>query len=264
MAPARSAAAAAATASTSRLSAAGDRGEDRRGAAAPAGRGAQHRPDRAGQRVRRPAGRGASAGHRRGQRQIVGPPGVDPAEHRLDQPVDHLVAEPAPDQRADRDVLVRAEQRAAAVAVPRPRAGCASGGSASRSPGTPTSVPAGDRMQYAVRWRWPPGWSAGGRARRPAPPAGPARRRPSRRRPGHGSGTPRRRTRRSPRPPCRCAACRRGRALCSYTVMPVPAGARSRSRSAAASPAIPPPTTAMCVLTPTTLTGGRRREQPPR
>ncbi len=39
------------------------------------------------------------------QAQQVGPPGVDAAEERVDEPLDHLAAEPPADQLADRDVL---------------------------------------------------------------------------------------------------------------------------------------------------------------
>ena len=74
----------------------------------------EHRPGRrrAGHRRGRPQQRTTVAGqpvgqrrHRRLQRQFPGPSGIDAAEQRVDQPVHHLLAEPTPDQLADRDVL---------------------------------------------------------------------------------------------------------------------------------------------------------------
>ena len=74
--------------------AAGQPGEDRHVA-----RRAARRRAAAPAAARRPAG------HRRPRREQPGVAGVHPAEQRLDQPVDHLVAEPAGDQVADRDVV---------------------------------------------------------------------------------------------------------------------------------------------------------------
>ena len=88
-------------------------------------------------RLRAPASRAAAAAasteppgaqlrgqrrHRRGQRQLVGPAGVDAAEQRLDQPVDHLVAEPLAHQRADRDVPVQRRSGGSVGLGPRPGA----------------------------------------------------------------------------------------------------------------------------------------------
>lgn len=93
---------------------AGQGAEDR--GAGGAGRGGLGGPDRADQGVLHP-GRPGQRRHGGDQGQVVGPAGVHAAEHRVDQPLHHLVAEPVADQRADRHVLVRAEQRPAAVAV---------------------------------------------------------------------------------------------------------------------------------------------------
>ena len=84
----------------------------------PAQRG-EHRPGRGVRCGRRP---GSSSGrvderatlgelgrehrHRRAQRQLVGVAGVDAAEQRLDEPVQHLGPEPVTHQGADRDVVV--------------------------------------------------------------------------------------------------------------------------------------------------------------
>ena len=61
--------------------------------------------------------RAVQARDRRLQRQVVGPPGVDPAEQGVHEAVDDLVAEPGPDERTDGDVLAGGEQRRTGVDI---------------------------------------------------------------------------------------------------------------------------------------------------
>ena len=60
---------------------------------------------------------GRERGHGGGERQVVGPPRVHPAQQRVHQPVGHLVAQPPPHERPDGDVLAGGQDRTAAVAV---------------------------------------------------------------------------------------------------------------------------------------------------
>ena len=55
--------------------------------------------------------------HGRRERELVGAACVDAAQQRVDQLVDHVVAVACADQRPHRDVVVRAKQRCAGVAV---------------------------------------------------------------------------------------------------------------------------------------------------
>ena len=68
-------------------------------------RGWQQRGRRAGQRGMR-AGRLGQAGQRRLEGQFLRPPGVHPAEQRVDEPVHDLRAEPGPHVPGHRDVAV--------------------------------------------------------------------------------------------------------------------------------------------------------------
>ena len=70
-------------------------------------------------------------GHGGLQRQLVGPAGVDPAQQRLDQPVDDGSAHPGRDVAAHRDVLT---ESASAAATSRRAPGTARARSAGRSP----------------------------------------------------------------------------------------------------------------------------------
>jgi hypothetical protein len=56
-------------------------------------------------------------GHGGGERQIVGAARIDPAQHRIHEHIDDLVAVPPPHQLADGDVLAGGEERAAPVVV---------------------------------------------------------------------------------------------------------------------------------------------------
>ena len=84
-------------------------GEQRRGAVRAAGRGCR------GARRGRPGSAAVAARpelrHGRPRGQPPGVAGVHPAEQRLDEPVDDLVAEPGRDLVADRDVLVERRRR---------------------------------------------------------------------------------------------------------------------------------------------------------
>ena len=203
-----------------------------RGAAAWAARTAPTRvcsdPGRPGQRR-----------HRGDQRQIVGAAGVDPAEHRVDQPVapPGRRTGPGPAPRPRRPAS-GAEQRPAAVAVGVRASAVATVATAARSPGTPTSVPPGIG-------RSPPSTTSAacptvGCTIRPA--------RPSRRASATAADSPpagsRIRNDSAPNSTGRPASSP-VRSLppsapdCSYTVISVPAGARSRSRTAAARPGDP-------------------------
>ena len=175
--------------------AAGQAGEHRAGR--PAARRRQPRPGRGQQRAalgRQPA---RQRRHRRLQRQLVGPAGVDAAEQRLDQPVDHLVAEPLADQRADR----RRPSASGGTASGRLGRDPASAGrgqhpagrSAARSPGTPSTVPAGSgRLPPRLRTQ-----RRGGQRVRPARRPRPSVLDQPARPPAGGPASPRRRRRTS-------------------------------------------------------------------
>ena len=111
------------------------------------------------QLARRAAARGAARRHQlrhgRPRREPPGVAGVHPAEQRLDQPVHDLVAEPAGDQVADRDVLVDGDARAARPAT---RASPSSDStpaarSSARSSGTPISERGSGRSAPRVQIR---------------------------------------------------------------------------------------------------------------
>jgi hypothetical protein len=94
----------------------------------------------------------ARRGERRdrgGQRQVVGAPGVDPAQHRIDQPVGHGPAQPLPHQPADRDIGTRREQRP----VGRPALGGRVGGDAEQRAGRDRLQPGVERDRGAAHPR---------------------------------------------------------------------------------------------------------------
>ena len=144
-------------------------------------------------------GVGDLRGHRP-QAQVVGVAGVDAADQRVDQAVEHLVAEAGPDGQAEGVALVAGRvpagqqglDRGPGLAPPRQQAGSGPG-----------------RQARPVRRARGPG-AAGGAARRdqttragsPAPPGRPRGRGrgPARPPPGPGPGTRRRRSRRSGSP----------------------------------------------------------------
>ncbi len=113
-----------------------------------------------GQQRALPAGVRRELRHRRLQRELVGPARVDPAEQRLDQPVDDRAAHPARDVAADRDV-VTGRWSAAATSPPGTRASSRAREQPAARParagraGTPMTVPGGSgciapRVQIAA------------------------------------------------------------------------------------------------------------------
>ena len=183
------------------------------------------------------------------RREQVGVAGVDATEQRLDQPVDDLVAEPARDQVADRDVLV---ERYAGLLVSGPgqpglREHALEPRSSSRSSGTPISERGSGRSSPRVHTcaEVVAGWTT-------SRPSSRARSTPSGRRLSIDSAptstvTPPTSARRS-LPPTSGAALQHQHL-----------DARPRARSyAAVSPAIPPPTTTT-LRTGHSLSDGRRR-----
>ena len=158
--------------------AAAGRAEHRAVAARPASAAARlARAAASSERSRRACG--ASCGHRGLQRELVGPPGVDPAEQRLDQPVDDRPAHPARRRSGPTDDVARRSGSAAATSRPAPgpaRAPVSSplrGQRAQVARARPSRSPRGSgcsapRRPDRRRWwsRRPPGRR---RARRPGP-----------------------------------------------------------------------------------------------
>ena len=99
----------------------------------------------------------ASAGIVARSDSCVGPPGVDAAEQRLDQPVGDLVAQPRAHQRSDGDVVARAGRsggaRSARLRSGRARAAVSApdARTAARSAGMPSIVRAGSGCSAARR-----------------------------------------------------------------------------------------------------------------
>ena len=183
---------------------------------------------------------------RHAQRKLIGVAGVNAAEQRIHQPVDHPVTQAGRVRTHPRQGRRRSAWRAGpgperpeqcpASRAPAPlrvdhrgcRGGCRSAAAA-----------AGHRAR-AGRTRWPDAPVPGRLARR------------LRALPGRAPGT----TRRLRRPrAARCAACRRPGRVCSRTVT----SARPRSARAAERPAIPPPTTRTRAAHPSSWTSSTTR-----
>ena len=89
--------------------------------------------------------RGRELGRDGSHAQPVAVAGVDAAEQRVDEPLEHVVTELRAHQRADRDVVVRSERRRGRMHVHVGSVTMPDARSASRSVGTPSTSPSGSR-----------------------------------------------------------------------------------------------------------------------